>query len=457
LQLGIQFGPHTYTVSQLGNELRMVLGEAFPGVWVMGEVQRLRESRNGHVFFELVEKGHGDEVVGKLEAVIWRTDHQRLRRDLQRAGQRLSEGMEVRCLAQPDFYAPGGRLQLTVREVDPVFSLGMLARRRQETLDALATAGLIERNKGLQLPAVPIAIGLVTSHGSAAFHDFTATLRESGFAFRVFLVHAAMQGREAERDVPAALRAAAALAVDCVVLVRGGGARSELAVFDSRSIAEAIAGLRVPVLTGLGHEIDLAVADLVAHSAVKTPTGVAELLVRRVEGAERQVSTLADGLLRCTEARLRDAREAFGRAERGVSAATARVARERDRLDDATRLLRALATQRLRHAGAGLDRAAGRAAAATPRILERRGRLLAQLADGLVRAAPLPLRRATERRAALERLAAQLAPDRVLARGFSITRDASGKALRRPAQARTGDVLRTELAEGTLSSRVEES
>ena len=268
LQIEIPFGPHTYSVSQLGAELKLFLAEAFPGVWVAGEVQRLRESRNGHVFFELVEKGRGDEVVGKLDAVLWRTDHLRVRRELARAGQQLAEGVEVRCLAQPDFYTPTGRLQLTVREIDPVFSLGLMARRRQETLDALAAAGLLERNKALVLPPVPISIGLVTSHGSAAFHDFLATLRDSGFAFRVYLVHVAVQGREAERDVPGALRAAAALPVDCVVLVRGGGARAELAVFDSHRIAEAIATLRVPVLTGLGHEIDLAVADLVAHAAV---------------------------------------------------------------------------------------------------------------------------------------------------------------------------------------------
>jgi exodeoxyribonuclease VII large subunit len=456
VQIDIPFGPHTYSVSQLGAELRMVLGEAFPGVWVAGELQRLRETRNGHVFFELVEKGRGDEVVGKLEAVIWRTDYQRVRRDLARAGQRLAEGVAVRCLAQADFYAPSGRLQLTVREVDPVFSAGMMAQRRQETLDALVAAGLLDRNKALHLSPVAMAIGLVTSHGSAAFHDFVATLRESGLGFRIFLVHAAVQGREAERDIPAALRAAAALPVDCVVLVRGGGARSELAVFDSRQIAEAIATLRVPVLTGLGHEIDLSVADLVAHSAVKTPTGVAELLVRRVETAGRELEALGEGLRRTVEQRLRDAREALGRAERDVAHAGARIGRERMRVVEAARLLGAIAGQRLRHAGRGVERTAAALAASAPRLVQRRHRQWSTLAAGLLRAAPAPARRAAERCAALERLAAQLAPDRVLARGFSITRNERGVVLRDPTQAVPGERLVTQLAAGTLGSRVEE-
>src|SRR5690242_10448519 len=103
---------HTYTVAELGEEVRAFLGEAFAGVWVSGEVQRLRPSRNGHLYFELVEKGGGDQIVGKLDAVIWRTDLVRLRKELQTTGQELVEGMEVRCLAGVEFYPPGGRIQL---------------------------------------------------------------------------------------------------------------------------------------------------------------------------------------------------------------------------------------------------------------------------------------------------------------------------------------------------------
>ena len=456
MQLDLPLGRHTFTVSELGEEVRAFLGEAFRGVWVAGEVQRLRPSRNGHVFFELVEKGQGDAVVGKLEAVLWRLDHQRVRRELAATGQRLADGVEVRCLVEVDFYPPAGRLQLTVREVDPVFSLGMLEQRRQETLAALAAAGLLERNRGLTLTPVPVRIGLVTSHGSAAFHDFLATLRESGFGFQVLLVHAAVQGREAEREVAGALRTLGALGVDCAVVVRGGGARSDLAAFDSRRIAEAVALLPVPVLTGLGHEIDRSVADLVAHTALKTPTMVAEFLVRRVETADRRLAQLAEGLARAGQERVRRGAEAVGRAEQGLRHAALALARERERVREAGRLLATLAGQRLRRADEALRRGGTVLVTAAPRLLGRRRREGEQLAAGLARAARSRVARVEERCRALGRLTAQLDPRRVLQRGYSITRAEDGTLLRDPAQAPAGTRIRTQLAAGELSSRVGE-
>ncbi|HEV8240060.1 MAG TPA: exodeoxyribonuclease VII large subunit [Thermoanaerobaculia bacterium] len=445
----------TYTVSQLGEEVRAFLGEAFPGVWVAGEVQRLMPSRNGHLFFELVEKGDADQIVGKLEAVIWRTDLQRLQRELKKSGQSLVEGMAVRCLCAVDFYPPGGRLQVTVREVDPLFTLGLLARRRQETLAALAEAGLLEKNRALLLPPVPLRVGLVTSHGSAAFHDFFTRLRESGYRFDVVLVHASMQGPPAEREVTSALRSLAALHVDCAVLVRGGGAKSDLAAFDSRRIAEAIAHSPVPVLTGLGHEIDRAVADVVAHTAFKTPTMVAEFLVRRVEEADRALGVAARRLAEAALERLAAEREAVGACRERLLEAAGTVAEQQAHLVDAARMLAVLAGHNLARSRDRAERGAGRLLAAAPRALRRRQRDRRALGERLTRAARSRLRQLDERCAGLARVAAQLAPERVLQRGFSLTRNEAGELLRRPQQVRADDLIVTRLAGGTLSSRVE--
>jgi exodeoxyribonuclease VII large subunit len=453
-QLGLRL--HTYTVSELGEEVRAFLGEAFPGAWVSGEVQRLRPSRNGHLYFELVEKGHGDQILGRLEAVVWRSDAQRLRRELQATGQELVEGMSVRCLGAVEFYPPGGRVQLCVRELDALFSLGMLAKRRQETLAALAAAGLLERNRALALAPVPLRIGLVTSHDSAAYHDFLAGLRASGYRFEVLLVHAAVQGAAAEREVASALHALAALGVDCAVLVRGGGARSDLAAFDSRRVAEAIARLEVPVLTGLGHEIDRAVADQVAHSAFKTPTMVAEFLVRRVEAADRQVAQLVERLCRGALGTLERDAESFGEARERVLRAAGALVAERARLDEAARLLAGIAGQRLARGGDRLGRTAASLRAAAPRGLERRRRARRELGERLARAGRAELRRVEERCAGIGRLLGQLQPERVLARGFTITRTAGGALLRRAEQVATGEELVTQLGSGIVRSRVEE-
>ncbi len=383
-------------------------------MWVVGEVQRFRPSAAGHQYFDLVEKGEGaarDQVVGVLSAVVWKGEYLRLRPVLERAGERLADGLRIRCRVSVDFYPPGGRLQVQIREIDPTFTLGDLAQRRQETLQALAEAGLMERNRALLLPVLPLAIALVTSTGSAAYHDFLATLRESGFAFRVLVVHSAVQGAEAERSLPGALALAAGTACDCIVLIRGGGSKSDLAVFDSQAVAEAIARAPKPVLTGLGHEIDESVADLVAHQSFKTPTKVAEELVGRIAAAELAVARLREQMMR--QARLAVA-EADGR----------------------------------------LARAERRAVAARARLAQVSHRLVA-LAEALRRVALHRLRTADLRLAGWSRLIGELSPARTLRRGFSITRDAAGNVLRDPAAAAAGTPIESELALGLLWSRVE--
>lgn len=445
----------TYSVSRLCGEIRDFLGEAFASVWVAGEAQRVRPSARGHLYFELVEKGERDEIVGKLDAVIWKGDLLRVRRVLDRAGQRLADGMQVRVRASVDFYGPGGRLQLCVREVDPTFTLGMLELRRRETLAALSAAGLLERNRGLPLCELPLTVALITSHESAAYHDFLSGLAESGYGFRVIFVHASVQGREAEREVVSALRALAGLPVDCAVLIRGGGSRSDLAVFDSRAIAEAIALAPFPVLAGLGHEIDRSIADMVAHAAFKTPTKVAEFLVERVALQEQALSDLRSRLLREALEPLRAGREALGRAERGVSLARMRLAAAGHRIEEHARALGRLGRSALRQAGRRQDVLRDRLAALAPRLLESGERARVRLGERMAAAARGHLRETAARLQGIERLCVQLAPERTLERGFSLTRDSSGALLRRPDQAAAGDLITTQLSGGTLKSRVE--
>ena len=445
----------TYSVSQLCGEVREILGEAFSSVWVVGEAQRVRPSARGHVYFELIEKGEHDEIVGKLDAVIWKGDFLRVQRLLSASEQRLTDGVQVRVRGSLDFYAPGGRLQLCVREVDPSFTLGLMERRRRETLAALAATGLLERNRALPLAELPLTLALITSHGSAAYHDFLSGLIDSGYGFRVTFVHAAMQGREAEREVVSALASLRGLAVDCAVLIRGGGSRTDLAAFDSRAIAEAIALAPFPVLTGLGHEIDRAIADLTAHTAFKTPTKVAEFLVERLARAEGELEGLRQALLREALEPLRSGREALGRAERGVSLARMRLGAAGARIEEHARALGRLGRTALRQAERRQDAVRGRLADLAPRRLAAAGRERTRLGERIAGAARGHVRAADARLQGLERLCAQLAPERTLERGFSLTRDAEGRIVRQPDQVRPGDVVTTRVAGGDFISRVE--
>ncbi len=389
--------------------------------------------------------------------MIWRSDHQRVRRVLQAADQQLTEGIEIRCRGRLDFYPPGGRLQLVVREVDPLFTLGLLERRRRQTLAALGAAGLMERNRGLELPPLLLRIGLVTSAGSAAYHDFLSGLQASGYGFRVHFVHAAVQGQAAEGELVSALSAAATAAVDCVVLIRGGGSRSDLALFDSRRVAEAVARCPLPVITGLGHEIDQSIADLVSHTALKTPTQAAEFLIERLALAEQAVRDFSHMLARLAEDRLGRARQALTRGERVAHSASLYLQAVARRVIEAGRSLGRLSRRRLRDAETRLARHQGRLLGAVPRSLERRRVLPSRLARRLAELAASRLREAEAVIEGHRRLCRELAPHRLLGRGFSVTRSVSGVILRSSSEAQPGDIIHTELASGRLDSRVEGS
>ncbi|MDQ3385144.1 MAG: exodeoxyribonuclease VII large subunit, partial [Actinomycetota bacterium] len=275
----------TFTVGQVTMRVHRAVAAAFPAeVWVRGEVEGLRPpNAGGHVYLSLCEKARGRDTA-TLGAVLLRKS--RLRIDAALAahpGFRLSDGIEVRVRGRLQYGF--GRIQLVVSEIDPVHTLGRLAAARDRVLDALDAEGLVGRNASLPLPLAPLRLAVVTSDGSAACHDVLHELAASGLGFRVGLVDARVQGHGAEASLLAGLTRAISSGPDLVLLVRGGGSRTDLAAFDSERIARLIAGAPIPVLTGIGHEIDSSVADLVAHRAHKTPTACAAAVVEQVRVA----------------------------------------------------------------------------------------------------------------------------------------------------------------------------
>ena len=420
----------------------------------------MRSSQRGHLYFELIEKGRGDRIVGKIDGVLWRTHHQRVRRELAASGQQITDGQQIRCWGRLDFYGPAGRLQLVVHEVDPLFTLGLLEQRRRQTLVALAAAGLLELNREVPLAEVPLDIGLVTSRGSAAYHDFLASLVESGYGFRVVFVHAAMQGQEAERQVAAALRKLGASAegtrLDAIVLIRGGGSRTDLAAFDSRVIAEAVARCPTPVLTGLGHEIDQSIADQASHAAFKTPTKAAEFLIERVALAERSLLACEAALGHLALRTMRRAQRQLQGTERLAQVARLRLQAANRAVLDAGRTCGRISQRRLREARRSTIELTRRLASSAPRLVERHRDRPELLSQRLVGVASGRLREVEAMLAGVARVCSELAPERVLERGYSITRDKADKIVRQPGDVEPGDRIVTTLAGGALSSRVEE-
>ncbi len=310
----------TFSVVELNSRVRDALRRGFPDeVWVRGEVQNLSRSGAGHTYFSLVEKAvQGDRAQGRLDVALFRDDRRAVARALAEVpGAELGNDVEVRIRGRVTVYPPSGRYQLVMTAIDPIFTVGGIAANRERVLRALAAEGLLDANAGRELALVPLRVGLVTSAGSAAYHDFVHELEHSGYAWQVAVADVRVQGAAAARRIKWALGQLSQLDVDAVVLVRGGGSRADLAPFDTDLVARAIAAMPVPVITGVGHETDRSVADEVAYAACKTPTACARLLMGRVD---EFVGRLDDAAQRVTGRARRARRHGGAGARRGVGA-----------------------------------------------------------------------------------------------------------------------------------------
>lgn len=400
------------TVTELMSTAAEAIDGALGGpVWVDGEIAGPRESR-GHVYFDLVDRDDSGAVTAKVSIALWSRTRPKIEEKLREAGSiRLQEGVRVRILGPLELWLPGGRLQLTMRDIDPSFTLEALESERDRVLAALRTEGLLERNRRCVVPPMPLRIALVTADESAAKADFLHSLEESGLPWQVAFIDSRVQGAGAEVTIAAALRTATRLDVDVVAMVRGGGSRLDLAVFDHELVARTIATLGLPVFTGIGHEIDTSVADVVAHTANKTPTACAESLVeiamevvQRSEEAWASIAAIVTDALEAERARL------SSHARRAALGARSRLTVETHRMESFVERLERSTSTGLRAAAARLDVLGARTDAVDP--------------------------------------------VRTLARGWSITRTTAGTVVRRATEVAIGDELVTTLAEGSVTTTV---
>lgn len=425
----------TYTVGELAAAINDQLRRGFSdGVWVRGEIDGLRHS-GPHTYFSLVE--HGDDGRAVLNVSLFAPMKRKLTPLLKRNRLELANGMKVRIFGELDYYAPNGRIGLKMAGIDPRFTLGELSQERDQVVRRLVSSGLFDANRRHRLTSVPLRIGVVASVGTAAWHDFHHELAHSGIGFHLRVCDTRVQGEWAVPMVAASIRTVARRPdLDCVVVIRGGGARNELATFDAEPIALAIATSPLPVLTGLGHEVDRSVADEVAHTALKTPTACAGLLIDAVVSYTDAVQSSWDQIARVARDQLAGATVNLSdRAHRVARRTHAAVERADERLS--TRVDR-------------LSAAPGRQVV----VAERR---LADAHDRLTRRARQPLEVAEQR---LDSVAARLElldPVNLLRRGWTITRTADGAVIRSVGDAVSGSVITTQTADGLLASRIEEA
>lgn len=381
--------------------------------WVAAELSEARVASNGHCYVEFVEKDEsGSNILARARGNIWRNAYQNIAFRFRMAtGTDLQAGMKVLCLVSVNFHPLYG-YSLTVTDVDPTYTLGDIAKRRQEILAQLEKEGVLEDNLNLQLPRPLRRIAVISSSKAAGFGDFQDQLAQSGYPFECTLFPAIMQGEQVEESIIRALQAvcADANAWDCIVIIRGGGAAADLYGFESLNLARAVACCPIPVITGIGHERDETVIDFVAHTRLKTPTAVAAFLI---EQRRNEVDLVAE-----LEARLYTSAQRF-------------LSREEQNLLVLTQQLRILAHQ------------------ATAQEQER----LAQLRTAIQLLAKQTLRTESHHLSLLEKSLQLADPQHILSLGYSVTR-LNGKVVTNAETLNPGDLLETQLAQGTVTTRV---
>jgi len=423
------------TIAELYDRVDRAVRAAFPDdVWITGEIRSMNVLRNGHCFLDLVDPTQGDDPgAPKLNTKCWAGTWRGVKGSLDKLGISLEAGMVVRGRGKVELYKARGSVDFILRELDTEALMGRVAAERARLIQALVDEDLYDRQRRLRTPEVPLRVGLVASEGTEGYHDFLGQLEASGLSFVVTHVQSAVQGSDAPQQLATAVAAFQGVPVDVIAVVRGGGAKADLAAFDHELVARAVATSDVPVWTGIGHTNDVSVVDEVAQRACITPTECGRELANRALSAWQRIE--AAGLRLGRLAALGADRESVALASRRRTL-VAGSRSQLDRQDD-----------RLAGVRVALSRSAAAAVGAAGSALAARSARLAAAAVQTVDVAEL---RAAQHR----RLLGAYDVHRQLERGWTVTRGPDGAVLRSVAGLAHGAVLTTQLADGTLTSEV---
>jgi exodeoxyribonuclease VII large subunit len=448
------------TLFELNSLVKGAVKEAFPSsFWIVAEISELKVNYSGHCYLELVEKDPGNESLkAKARATIWSSVYRMLQPYFETTTRtRLSAGIKVLVKASVEFHELYG-FSLNITDIEPAFTLGEMARQKQEVIERLRSDGVFELNRQLIMPRLPRKIALISSETAAGYGDFMDQLlnNPSGYKFYIKLFPAYMQGDESEASIINAMEKIFQYEdfFDVLVIIRGGGSTSDLGCFNGYWLASHIAQFSLPVLTGIGHEQDETVADLVAHTRLKTPTAVAEFLLSLFEEEERIQLNLSSDL---------------------VDAASSLLNRHTNHLNKMGLFLKPKVVSMISNYRRSLDRAGAKMKNASlrnlsrsmhkarllhfrmhslsERLLMQQGYRLAGQANQLRSLAPAYIKQRWNQLDMLDQRNHYNDPRHILSRGYSITLY-GGKPLRSSSGTEEGGTLESLLFEGSIKSMI---
>ncbi len=442
----IDFSRDIYSVSRLNAEVRAVLDGSFPLLWVQGELSNLSQPASGHLYFSL------KDGASQVRCAMFRSKRRLL-------GFQPANGQQLLVRARVGLYEPRGDFQLIVEQMEPAGD-GALRLALEQLKQRLAAEGLFAEEYKRPLPAYPRQLGLITSASGAALHDLLRVLGRRFPLLPVLVYPSAVQGAAAVKALIAAIELANRRGdCDLLVLARGGGSLEDLMAFNDEALARAIRASELPIVTGIGHEIDLSIADLVADRRGATPSAAAELVAPDAEQARRHLRGLEARLGVASRRALVNARQrltALARQQQLLHP-RARLEQQLQRVDDLQRRLEQALDSGVGEAGAQLERLRQRLRRVSPgQRLRLDVERVAHVSERLAQAGRRAVEKRRERLAALAGGLQARSPLATLARGYAIVTDVEGGLVHRPQQVPPGTRIRVRVAEGGFEARVTE-
>lgn len=425
-----------FSLRELQLAVRERLAEAFPlPVWVAAEISEMKVNYSGHCYLELVEKGGANGVpAAKASAVIWRSHYGPIASYFaSKTGQQLSVGMKVLVRVTISYHELYG-LSFQIQDIDPTYTVGDWEQQRQQTIARLREEGVWEMNRELGVSRVPQRVAVVSSANAAGYQDFCKEIARSAYRVELTLFDAFMQGHGAEDSIIEALERVADRAdeFDVVALIRGGGSQSDLACFNSYRLCAHVAQFPLPVVTGIGHDKDESVADMVAARRLKTPTAVAAWVVEELSEFDGELEALGQAVERC-------AREF--------------LTSERQRLERNAAMIATQSLGATRRLELTLERYRSELRRASEKLLADERNRTTRAEENLRRATDYFVRSERDRLGAMAQAVAARDPQRIMALGFAVV-SLGGRAVSDASQVATGAEVAIRLAKGELKAKI---
>ena len=433
--------------------------DLFPGkLWVKAEIGQWNPRAGGHCYLSLIQSRAG-KVVAEARAMIWKWHFLQLKEFFEKtAGQPLGAGLTVLVRVQVNFSELYG-ISLFIDDIDPAFTLGEKALERKRAIERLTAGGYMDMQKELVLPQLPYRLAVISSRTAAGYGDFCKHLlgSDEGYAFEITLFEALMQGESAPASIISALISATESKADAILILRGGGSDMDLSCFDDFDLAVAIATTPFPVITAIGHERDVHIADMVANSSVKTPTALADLFLDRYAAEDAAIDELSARIARAMQSRVHDRETALEATLASIRLSLGNKLADQSRLTDLTgsRIRVALGEKSSRRAQ-DISRVEGRIRLALSRKASDMESAMRTSAGRIRYAAGSRVGLEMSRVALQEALIAASDPRKILSMGYVLVTGDDNKVLKTAEGVRLGERIGVRFSDGTLRATVTE-